>query len=86
MPVEQVIRSVAIDDLAVCVSAWRYICDGCGRRDTFPDSPMPEGHSEFDASRKGWIISWDYDDREICRCPGCIARSALTTPLGATEK
>jgi len=75
MPVEQVIRAVAIDDLAICVQAWRWICDDCGRRDTFPDLPMPEGHSEMDAQRKGWKIRWDHEsDGELCRCPGCCAR------------
>lgn len=75
MPVEQVIRAVAIDDLAVCVQAWRWICDDCGRRDTFADIPMPEGHSEMDAQRKGWVVRWDHgSDGELCRCPSCCAR------------
>jgi hypothetical protein len=78
MPVEQVIRAVAIDDLAICVQAWRWICDDCGRRDTFADIPLPEGHSEMDAQRKGWRVRWDQaSDGELCRCPGCCAhRSA----------
>lgn len=79
MPVEQIIRAVAIDDLAICVQAWRWICDECGRRDTFADIPMPEGHSEMDAQRKGWRILWGPEsDGELCRCPGCIARGVRT--------
>lgn len=74
MPVEFVARSLTIDDLAIQVTAYRYICDGCGSRGTFPDNPMPEGHSEVDASRKGWRIYWDVDDQERCRCPHCSAK------------
>lgn len=71
MPVESVHRSVLIDDLALSVSAWRYICDRCGTRETFPDHPMPEGRSECEASRKGWRISVVHD--EECHCPTCCA-------------
>lgn len=75
MPVEQVIRAVAIDDLAICIQAWRWICDDCGRRDTFPDIPMPEGRSEMEAQQKGWLIRWDIEsDGELCRCPQCAAK------------
>lgn len=69
MPVEHVCRAIAIDDLALAVSAWRYICDGCGARETFPDNPMPEGRSEVDANRRGWHISILHD--EECYCPTC---------------
>jgi hypothetical protein len=76
MPVEQIIRAVAIDDLAICIKAWRWICDDCGRRDTFPDSPMPEGCSELAPQQKGWRIRWDAaSDGELCRCPQCSARN-----------
>ena len=71
MPVERVIRAVLIDDLALTVSAWRYVCDGCGRRDVFPDHPMPEGRSEFEAQQKGWRIG--ILDEETCYCPSCCA-------------
>jgi hypothetical protein len=75
MPVEHVTRAVAIDDLALMISAWRWICDDCGRRDTFPDAPMPEGCSETDAQRKGWVVRWGPDsDGEKCRCPTCRTR------------
>jgi hypothetical protein len=70
MPIEHVHRAVLIDDLALTVSAWRYICDRCGHRETFPDHPMPEGRSEFDASKRGWNHSC-LDD-EQCVCPACI--------------
>jgi hypothetical protein len=77
MPVEQIIRAVAIDDLAICIQAWRYICDDCGRRDTFPDIPMPEGRSEMEPQRKGWVIRWDYgSDGELCRCPQCATKKS----------
>lgn len=78
MPVEQIIRAVAIDDLAVCIQAWRYVCDDCGRRDTFPDIPMPEGRSEMEPQRKGWVIRWDAGDGELCRCPNCSMAKART--------
>jgi hypothetical protein len=87
MPVEQIIRAVAIDDLAICVQAWRWICDDCGRRDTFADIPMPEGHSEIDAQRKGWRIRWDLaSDGELCRCPGCCARRTKALALQEVGK
>lgn len=73
MPIEYVTRAVAIDDLAVMVTAYRWICDRCGFRETFPDSPMPEGRSEFDARRRGWGIFWDAEDLENCSCPTCRA-------------
>jgi hypothetical protein len=77
MPVEQVIRAIAIDDLAICISVWRWICDDCGARSTFHDDPMPDGHSEMDAQNKGWKMVWSVQsDGEMCRCPGCIARRA----------
>jgi hypothetical protein len=83
-PVEQVTRVVAINDLAICVTVWRWICDDCGRRETFADSPMPEGHSEMDAQRKGWKVRWDAEsDGELVRCPGCISRNiSLKTSQG----
>jgi hypothetical protein len=72
MPVEHVTRAVKIDDLPLLISAWRWVCDGCGRRDTFPDIPMPDGASEMDAQRTGWKIMWGPDsDGEKCRCPNC---------------
>ena len=75
MPVDQIARAVAINDLSVIVTAWCYVCDDCGRRDTFPDVPMPEGRSEFEASQKGWRMRMDSDDNEMCRCPSCCART-----------
>lgn len=71
MPVEHITRAVKIDDLALLISAWRWVCDRCGRRDTFPDNPMPEGSSELDAQRRGWKVVWSpKSDGEQCRCPG----------------
>jgi hypothetical protein len=70
MPIEHVERAVIIDDLLLSVSAWRYICDGCGNRGTFPDSPMPEGMSEREAGKAGWFIR-GIDD-EQCFCPACV--------------
>lgn len=75
MPVEQVTRAVAIDRLAICVSAYRYICDTCGDRDTFPDDPMPEGSSAADASRKGWRLYPGPDDDQCAKCPHCCRLS-----------
>jgi hypothetical protein len=73
MPIEHVTRAVAIDNLAVFVSAYRYVCDHCGNRETFADVPMPEGNSEFDAQRRGWRILWE-NDGEGAQCPACSAR------------
>lgn len=83
MPVLGLLKAVAIGNLVVPVSAWQWTCDRCGRVDTFADSPMPEGHSEFDASRKGWAIYWDTEDNELCRCPSC--RTATPAPTAGQE-
>lgn len=72
MPIEQVFRTVAVEDLAVPVSVWRFICDDCGLRQAFPDNPMPEGHSESDHTRAGWSIYYE-DDDEKAHCPRCCA-------------
>lgn len=79
MPVEQVFRAIAIDDLAISVSAWRWICDVCGRRETFPDVPMPEGASEFDPGNRGWRLNWRTDG-EACICPTCAVRGKAPAP------
>lgn len=73
MPIENVIRTVVFDKLVVSVSAWRYRCEDCGFVESFADNPIPEGQSEFDASKRGWSIYWDQDENELCRCPKCRA-------------
>ena len=72
MPVEHVSRTVTIDDLAIVVTAWRYVCDTCGRVDAFADVPMPEGHNEWDAQRRGWRFCIG-GENDRCKCPSCVA-------------
>jgi late competence protein required for DNA uptake (superfamily II DNA/RNA helicase) len=74
MPIEHVSRTVVIDDLALQIEVDRYICDRCNSRDTFHDIPMPDGHSVFDASRKGWQIGIVHDEEVYC--PSCVALAA----------
>jgi hypothetical protein len=77
MPVDQIVRAVAINDLVICVQAWCYICDDCGRRDTFHDIPMPEDRSEFEPQHKGWRLHYDRQtDDELARCPVCQSKLA----------
>ena len=74
MPVENVHRAVLIDDLSITVSAWRWICDACGSRETFHDNPRPPDVSGWAAQNKGWKILWGPDtDGEKCACPACAA-------------
>lgn len=84
MPIEQVSRTILIDDLAVAVSAWRWICDACGHRQSFHDNPMPDGISEMAAQHRGWRIDWSTGDGEACKCPACAAR-ALPHPNSEAE-
>lgn len=69
MSVEHVHRAIAIDNLAISVSVWRYICDECGFRETFHDSPKPSEISEFAPTQRGWLHT--YSDGDGCICPGC---------------
>lgn len=87
MPVKQITRGVTIDGLFVSVSAWRWTCDNCGHRETFPDNPMPEGRSESDATRSGgWHLRWR--EPEGCVCSGCwtLAQTKATPQPPGEER
>jgi hypothetical protein len=71
MAVEHVTRTMAIDNLVINVSAWRYTCDKCAVREAFHDDPRPYGVSEATAQQRGWRIVYGPGDGEpACHCPG----------------
>lgn len=72
MPIEHVSRSISIDDLLITVEVDRWICDDCGRVETFPDIPPVEGMDLRTPSLRGWRISYFVGNGDGCRCPRCI--------------
>jgi len=73
MSVELVSKTVAFEGLIVPVWAWRWVCDGCGFAEAFPDRPMVDGFHEWSARERGWRLRYGVEDAERCLCPTCVA-------------
>jgi hypothetical protein len=74
MPIDTIERAFVVEGLPVLVRVWRWTCDNCGNHEAFYDLPMPEGHTETDAQKRGWVVLFAHGfDGEGCSCPTCVA-------------
>ncbi len=89
MPIEYVTRGVSFENIVVEAKAVRWICDDCGRREAFHDTP-PYGEDVPTPQSRGWkiITPWN-DGEEGARCPKCEsdlrAREAALTQREAAR-